>query len=104
MFLTQWPRPLDDMASPPELLALFGVGARAPMESSDKVRKAVRNLLRAGGYKPTGRNKPTSEYLINARRNGWLLPINPVVDARNAVSLYSGLSISVVDADLAQPP
>jgi DNA/RNA-binding domain of Phe-tRNA-synthetase-like protein len=68
------------------------------------VRKTVRDLLRHGGYKPTGRGKPASEYLIAAAADGSLGSINLAVDACNAVSLHSGLPISVVDLDLARAP
>ena len=61
------------------------------------VKAAVRDLLRNGGYKPTGRGKPASEYLVKAVSSGKLGPINPIVDTLNVVSLHSGLPISVVD-------
>ena len=86
------------------LPALLSAGAGAPVQSSDAVRSAVRDLLRQGGYKPTGRGKPASEYLIRAVTEGALASINPAVDACNAVSLHSGLPISVVDLDRARPP
>lgn len=65
----------------------------------DEVKSKVRDLLRHGGYKPTGRGKPASEYLIKAVTAGNLGHINPVVDLINVVSLHSGLPISVVDLD-----
>ena len=61
-------------------------------------------MLREKGYKPTGRGKPASEYLVRAAGEGKLASINLAVDACNVVSLHSGLPISVVDADLAKPP
>lgn len=67
-------------------------------------KAAVRNLLRLGGFKPTGRSKPASEYLEKAFQEGYLNPINAAVDVCNAVSLHSGLPISVIDLDLAQAP
>ena len=67
-------------------------------------RKDVRNLLRHGGFKPTGRNKPASEYLIKAVDQQLLTSINVAVDSCNAVSLHSGLPISVVDADKVTEP
>ena len=72
--------------------------------ADDAVRAAVRDLLRHGGYKPTGRGKPSAEYLVRAVSEGALGAINAAVDACNAVSLHSGLPISVVDLDLARPP
>jgi DNA/RNA-binding domain of Phe-tRNA-synthetase-like protein len=68
------------------------------------VRTAVRDVLRAHGYRPTGRGKPSSEYLVAAVGDGRLGPINAAVDAGNVVSLHSGLPISVVDLDLCKPP
>ncbi len=64
----------------------------------------MRTLLRHGGFKPAGRSKPASEYLIRAVVEGKLSSINVAVDACNIVSLHSGLPISVVDLDRARPP
>jgi DNA/RNA-binding domain of Phe-tRNA-synthetase-like protein len=103
-FTTTLPRPLGDMSSPPELTGLLALEAAAPMSSNDSVRDAVRNLLRHGGFKPTGRSKPASEYLLRAVGEGQLTSINVAVDVCNIVSLHSGLPISVVDLDLAAGP
>jgi DNA/RNA-binding domain of Phe-tRNA-synthetase-like protein len=88
----------------PELGALLRPDAAAPLQRDETVRLAVRDMLRHGGYKPTGRGKPASEYLVRAVEEGALEPINAAVDACNIVSLHSGLPISVVDLDLATPP
>ena len=103
-FTTSFPKPLGELPSPPELWALMKLDAPAPLKSDEAVRTAVRDLLRHGGYKPTGRGKPASEYLIRAVGENALSSINAAVDACNIVSLHSGLPISVVDLDLAQPP
>jgi DNA/RNA-binding domain of Phe-tRNA-synthetase-like protein len=103
-FSVVFPRPLGELPSPPALTALLFADAAAPLTSSDAVREAVRALLRLGGFKPTGRSKPASEYLLKAVRDGLLTPINLAVDACNAVSLHSGLPVSVVDLDRARPP
>jgi DNA/RNA-binding domain of Phe-tRNA-synthetase-like protein len=103
-FETEFPAPLGEVPSSPELLALLRENAEAPMTSDDALRNAVRDLLRHGGFKPTGRSKPASEYLIKAVRENLLGPVNLAVDACNAVSLHSGLPISVVDLDRARPP
>ncbi len=103
-FVTTFPRPLGQTPSPDSLKALLRLDAAAPLSADDAVRAAVRDLLRHGGYKPTGRGKPASEYLVRAWQDGSLKPINAAVDACNAVSLHSGLPISVVDLDRAQPP
>ncbi len=102
-FTATFPRPLGEMG-PTALPALLSATTNAPLQSSDEVRAAVRDLLRHGGYKPTGRGKPASEYLIRAVTEGALSSINPAVDACNVVSLHSGLPISVVDLDRARPP
>lgn len=103
-FSTEFPQPLGELESPAWLKELFAAGAAAPLQSSDEVRSAVRDLLRQGGYKPTGRGKPASEYLIRAAADGTLGSINAAVDACNVVSLHSGLPISVIDVDRAVPP
>lgn len=103
-FLTTFPRPLGELGESSKLAGLLSLEAAAPLRSDDSVRAAVRDLLRHGGYKPTGRGKPASEYLIRAASEGALSPINAAVDACNAVSLHSGLPISVVDLDRARPP
>ncbi len=103
-FTTTFPAKLGTLPPAPALLSLLAAGAQAPLASSDEVRAAVRELLRHGGYKPTGRGKPASEYLLRAVGEGALSSINAAVDACNVVSLHSGLPISVVDLDRAKPP
>lgn len=63
------------------------------------MKKAVRDLLRFGGYKPSGRGRPASESLLKALQDGRYPNIHPVVDFFNLVSLQSGLPISVLDED-----
>src|SRR3712207_7695492 len=46
-------------------------------------------LLRNGGFRPSGRNKPASEYLAQAAREGRFPRINNLVDVNNLVSLRS---------------
>ncbi|MBI1382446.1 MAG: hypothetical protein GC161_15315 [Planctomycetaceae bacterium] len=97
------PTPLGGLTSSPALLASLVAGAPSPFaegaEEREAVRQAVRALLRVGGYKPTGRGKPASEYLVGrAAELGAVPSINPAVDACNGASLASGLPISVVDA------
>jgi DNA/RNA-binding domain of Phe-tRNA-synthetase-like protein len=103
-FTTALPRPLGELPSPEWLVALLRLDAPAPLTRDDPTRAAVRDLLRHGGYKPTGRGKPASEYLVGAATEGRLGSINAAVDACNVVSLHSGLPISVVDLDLARAP
>lgn len=104
VFETDFPKPLGELGAVEALVALLRPGATAPMASDDDVRGKVRDLLRHGGYKPTGRGKPASEYLVRAVGEGALASINAAVDACNAVSYHSGLPISVVDLDRARPP
>ena len=107
-FVACFPQPLGESPSPGwlvDLLKLEPDGAESvPVERSEDVRGAVRRLLRLGGYKPTGRGKPASEYLVRAAGEGALSSINASVDLCNAVSLASGLPISVIDFDLGVPP
>jgi DNA/RNA-binding domain of Phe-tRNA-synthetase-like protein len=104
-FETTFPAPIGEISASPAIRALLvSASAPAPLRADDAVRGAVRDLLRHGGYKPTGRGKPSSEYLVRAVGDGALRAINAAVDACNAVSLHSGLPISVVDLDRAVAP
>ncbi|MFT3764365.1 MAG: phenylalanine--tRNA ligase beta subunit-related protein [Minicystis sp.] len=103
-FVTTFPAPLGEIVTSEAVRRLLAPGAEAPMQSDESLRGAVRDLLRHGGYKPTGRGKPSSEYLIRAVSEGALGAINAAVDTCNAVSLHSGLPISVVDLDRARQP
>lgn len=83
-----------------ELLA----ARQAPLsEAEDARRRAARDLLRNGRYKPTGRGKPASEYLLRtAAPDGPAFPrINAPVDVANYVSLKTLLPISLWDLDRA---
>jgi len=103
-FVTEFARPLAELPSPPALLAGLALEfPEAPLRSDDAVRAAVRELLRSGGFKPTGRSKPASEYLLKAAAEG-LASINAAVDACNVASLHSGLPISVVDLERVTMP
>ncbi|MBL8940355.1 MAG: hypothetical protein JNM69_37760 [Archangium sp.] len=103
-FVTTFSKPLGELGRVEPIMSLLSTTASAPLSSDDAVRSAVRELLRHGGYKPTGRGKPASEYLIRAVSEGALGSINAAVDACNVVSLHSGLPISVVDLSLAKAP
>ena len=103
-FATAFPTPLATLATPAEALDALRLDGPAPLQHDESVRGAVRDLLRHGGYKPTGRGKPASEYLVRAVTEGALGSINAAVDVCNAVSLHSGLPISVVDLDRARAP
>jgi DNA/RNA-binding domain of Phe-tRNA-synthetase-like protein len=103
VFKTEFPNPMAEMEDP-DWLATLRQGGPAPFSTTDEIRKVVRDLFRVAGYKPTGRGKPASEYLVKAAADGGLSSINAAVDVCNVVSLGSGLPISVVDAARIDPP
>lgn len=103
-FTTIFPRPLSEMPTPADIFALLSLQAETPLQSDDSVRDAVRLLLRHGGFKPAGRSKPASEYLVRAVGEKTLGSINAAVDVCNIVSLHSGLPITVVDLTKAKEP
>jgi DNA/RNA-binding domain of Phe-tRNA-synthetase-like protein len=98
-FVMRFPAPLGELVASTEIVSLAQPGATAPLATDDSVRLAVRDLLRHGGFKPSGRSKPASEYLTAAVIEGRFPRINAGVDACNVVSLHSGLPISLVDLD-----
>jgi DNA/RNA-binding domain of Phe-tRNA-synthetase-like protein len=88
--------------TPPELAAQLDtlIAKRATEEfPPPHVKEAVRDMLRKGGFKPSGRNKPSSEYLAQAAREGRFPRINNLVDINNLLSLQSGLPMSLLDTD-----
>lgn len=104
VFITEFPKSIGELETPSEILDWLSLERPALVTIDEITKPKVRDLLRHGGYKPTGRGKPASEYLRQAVEKGTLSSINPPVDACNAASLQSGLPISVVDLDLVQPP
>ena len=63
----------------------------------EKLRSAVRQMLRHGKFKPSGRSKPAQEYLMRcALEEGSLPRINGPVDVLNTASLLGGLPISLL--------
>jgi DNA/RNA-binding domain of Phe-tRNA-synthetase-like protein len=108
-FVTTFPSPIGELDTPASTIALLALEPgpsvpEPPLRREEAVRAAVRDMLRVGGYKPTGRGKPASEYLLRAATEGQLGSINVAVDSCNAASLHSGLPISVVDLDRAAAP
>jgi DNA/RNA-binding domain of Phe-tRNA-synthetase-like protein len=101
-FLAEWDHPLGRLPSPESLVR--SLDAAADHERDDAGKSAVRTMLRQHGYRPAGRGKPASEFLVAASEKGILSSINLAVDACNAASLWGGLPISVVDTALASPP
>ena len=96
---------LDSLVVPADLAAALLPGAALSLlKPDDALRGHIRDLLRHAGFKPTGRSKPSSEYLLRIAEEGKWPAINAVVDIGNAVSLHSGIPISVVDVARARPP
>lgn len=85
------------------LAALVATRRQPLSDDDDAVRRAARDILRNGRYKPTGRGKPASEYLVRAaQQDDYTFPrINAPVDVCNYVSLRTLLPISLWDLDLA---
>ncbi len=96
---TIWPTTLDEVLPLSGLDVWFSEGAQPPMDRPEEVKPIIRDLLRHGGFKPSGRSKPASEYLVGAAEKGRMGSINAAVDCCNVASLHSGLPISVVDMD-----
>lgn len=67
----------------------------------DSLRIAARDMLRYHSYKPTGRAKPASEYLLRTAKEGTFPRINTLVDINNYISLKYVLPISLWDMDKA---
>ncbi len=71
--------------------------SREGVAGGEERRNAVRRLLRHGGFKPAGRNKPAQEYLLRTANDPAAFPaILNAVDCLNVISLKSGLPISLV--------
>jgi hypothetical protein len=66
-------------------------------------KAAVRGMLRFGSYKPSGRSKPSSEYLLAAALEGSFPLVNGPVDVNNAISLEWGYPASIFDLELCGP-
>jgi DNA/RNA-binding domain of Phe-tRNA-synthetase-like protein len=87
--------------TPPAYLSALLARVRAAGEShlAPERKAAVRDMLRHGKYKPAGRAKPSSEYLLSAALDNTFPFVNGPVDANNAVSLEYGYPASVFDLD-----
>ena len=69
-------------------------------EIPEERRRAVRQLLKLGGFSATGRNRPSHELLLNdLKERGEFHHINNIVDVNNVVSLEALLPISIFDID-----
>jgi DNA/RNA-binding domain of Phe-tRNA-synthetase-like protein len=91
------PAPAAQAAELDALIAAVPTDGELPGAVS---KDAVRALLRTGGYKPSGRGKPASEYLAQAARERRFPRINNLVDANNLLSLATGLPISLLDLEV----
>ncbi|MBE0634438.1 hypothetical protein IH601_00365 [Candidatus Bipolaricaulota bacterium] len=89
-------------SQPPAFLAQALSAAQDKGEDavSIEVRQRVRKMLRHGKYKPSGRSKPASEFLLQAALGETFPLVNPPVDVNNAISLESGFPGSIFDTDL----
>lgn len=89
-------------AAPPEPLSELLDRVRATGETfvQEEMRRRVRGMLRFGTYKPSGRSKPASEFLLRAALADAFPLVNGPVDVNNLVSLESGLPGSIFDAAL----
>ena len=78
-----------------------GLAARigaADYEIPEDQRRAVRQLLKIGGFSPSGRNRPAHELLVrDIKERGSFHHINNIVDVNNVISLVSLLPISIFD-------
>jgi DNA/RNA-binding domain of Phe-tRNA-synthetase-like protein len=94
-------------ASPESLLEELARAEAAlredPSRFAEAVRQAQRDVLRHAGYKPTGRGKPASEFLLGQALGGGLPRILNLVDINNLASLRHAHPISVFDADALGP-
>lgn len=69
----------------------------AEQPENQALRQAVRQMLRHGKFKASGRSKPAQEYLLRCAVEVGKLPnINTPVDILNTVSLEVGLPISLL--------
>lgn len=89
----RFPQALSTLTGPDPYVSLQG----ALPAWGDAEKELVRALLRAGGFKPSGRSKPCSEYMRAAAERGELPRVNAGVDVVNAAVLVGGLPISIVD-------
>ena len=96
-------RGLDSTAHNPlleERLARLLDDRSTPLKpDEDAFRKACRDMMRIGTYKPTGRGKPASEYLLRAASDNSFPRINTAADINNYISLSYLVPISLWDTD-----
>ncbi len=104
-FITTWPAPLGELDSPDWLVAMAALDTEVPFTPfDDTIKKAVRDLLRHGGFKPAGRSKPCNEYIRGVAGKGKFPIINAAVDATNLAALHGCLPVSTVDIEKLSVP
>lgn len=93
-----WPPTFEDARA-----ELLQQRKRALSDAENSIRKAARDVLRNGRYKPTGRGKPASEYLLRtaAQPNGTFPRINAPADINNVLSLKYVVPMSLWDVERA---
>lgn len=98
IFMDRYPSEFE-----PRLDAAIAERAGGLGDSEEVRRAAARDILRNGSYKPTGRGKPASEYLLRAASGseGSFPRINGPVDVCNYLSLKHVVPISLWDLDRA---
>ncbi len=97
-------RAAETQAMPAWLAGLLSEVLTSGESWFDPGRKAaVRSMLRFGKYKPAGRSKPSSEYLLAAALSGEFPLVNGAVDINNGLSLRFGYPASIFDLALSGP-
>ena len=105
-FVSEWPAPLGENYELEHIRSYFGI-KNFDFQPPPNIKTIIRDLLRIGGFSPSGRNKPACEYLTKAIEKGWFTTdkgINAAVDCCNAISLHSQLPVSVIDIRKTAPP
>ena len=105
MFGLIWAEGIRPPTTPSEPAAFLELLLRAALDAGEEyvpleVRQRVRKILRHGKYKPAGRSKPASEFLLRAAVTESFPLVNKPVDVNNAISLESGFPGSIFDADI----
>ncbi len=85
--------------APDALLAEIDAAVGAGSAHAEARKGPVRDMLRFGKYKPTGRGKPACEYLMRSAGEGRFPKINGLVDTLNLVSFREALPISLLDLE-----
>lgn len=88
-----------------DLAALLERRRAQPLDAGEEeTRQACREMLRNGVYRPTGRGKPASEYLLREAAAEAFPRISFPVDANNFISLFSLVPASLWDVDRRPAP